>query len=464
MSDLTRRDALLLGGAGLLALGAAGCRTPLRLAEETAPAEPRNPKPRDLASAMDAFGFGPSPADGGPSDRRTPRTWFEAQLEAPEEDGEALSAALRRLDIFHFSAFELRDMPQWRVVQQLETAAVLRAVYSPWQLRERMVDFLTNHLNIAAGKGVAAYRKPTDEREVVRRHVFGRFEDLILASARSTAMLVYLDQQASSAAEPNENYARELLELHTLGVDGGYTQKDVMEAARAFTGWTEQREFLRAKGRFRFRPELHDQGPKRILGVDLPGGRGVEDGEDVVRIACRHPATARHMARKLGRFFLGVEEGPAVDAAAEAFRNSNGDLKTVLRSLFASWESGQARPAVKRPFDFLASSLRAVGAETDGGPPLIDHLRQMGQPLYQWPMPDGYPIDAEAWTGSMLGRWNFAFALMHNRIDGTRVPDSRRLQGDERSILGRRLDGLASDTPADRIALALAGPDFQWRT
>jgi len=403
--------------------------------------------------------------------------WFQAQLK-PEGEPLSLGMSLRRLEIFHFTPYELRDVGEELVIRQMQQAAILRAVYSPWQLRERLVDFWTNHFNIFARKGLAAYRKPTDEREVVRKHALGKFPDMLMASARSTAMLVYLDQQASHRAQPNENYARELMELHTLGVSGGYSQTDVMEVARCFTGWSEERRFLRPRGSFRFIPELHDDGEKTVLGHRIPAGGGEADGKRVVEILAKHPGTAKFVSRKLTRYFLGDGHEDVARQVAATYMRTDGDISAMMQTIFEAGSNASPSRHFKRPFDYIVSAIRATASDTDGGPGIQSHLARMGQPLYQWPMPDGYPDQTEAWTGSLLARWNFAFDLAHGRIPGTQA-DARRLRtlfadADDRVAVFQRpleSDVVAShgsaikelEKPEDRIAVLLSSPEFQYR-
>ena len=475
---VTRRQALgLMAGAGVAA--GTGCSRILsRLESKESVSSPQASSNRDVI-ALNRFGFGPKPGDLDELRDKGREKWFEEQLAAPLDDPLPVMLRLRQLDIFHFTAYELRDLPETEILRQLQTAAILRAVYSPWQLRERMVDFWSNHFNIFARKGLAAYRKPQDERDVVRANTLGSFPKMLEASAKSTAMLLFLDQQASNFSQPNENYARELLELHSLGVDGGYTQKDVMEVARCFTGWTEERGFMKGKGQFRFRPEMHDSGEKIVLGHVIPKGGGVQDGEKVLEIVSQHPATASFVAGKLCRFFLGSSEPKIQDRVAKAYLSSKGEIKPMLREIYAAGEEGLAEPFMKRPFDYLCSSLRALDADTDGGKPLQDHLTAMGQPLYQWPMPDGYPDVSEAWTGSLLGRWNFAIDLCEGRIRGTSVDVAgvAKRMGDadplavtfSRPVDSPELDdvveivGRQTLDAAHQAALALASPEFQWR-
>ncbi len=472
---LTRRQLMGAAAGGSLVL-AGGCGQVRRIAE----GPPSQLSPPDLAAepdlaALSRFGYGLSALDQSPL-KKGRKQWFEEQLHPTNDEPGPLSLALFRMDIHHLTPYELRDIPMNRVLDQLQRAAILRAVYSPWQLRERMADFWSNHFSIFARKGLAVYRKAQDERDVVREHSLGSFPAMLKASAKSTAMLLYLDQQASSRVKPNENYARELLELHTLGLEGGYTQKDVMEAARCFTGWTEERRFLRAKGQFAFQPEIHDKGTKVFMGHTIYPG-GMEEGEKIIDILALHPATAKHLAKKLCINFLGREDKEVVQPVSDAYIKTKGDIKSLLRVIFDLSEEGLGRPTMKRPLDLAVTALRGLGAETDGGEGLQKHLVKMGQPLYQWPMPDGFPVDAVAWKGSLLARWNFALELTEGRIPGT-ILNHERLDGLNPLGAVSTLLGISPDsagavalaaklpkeaTPLQAAALCLASPEFQWR-
>lgn len=302
------------------------------------------------------------------------------------------------------------------------------------------MDFWANHFNIYGRKFLAAYRIPADQAGVIQTHALGSFPEMLTASAHSTAMLLYLDNQLNIEGVPNENYARELMELHSLGVHGGYTQRDVREVARCFTGWTMETRLLRPRGRFRFDPDLHDDGEKLVLGHKIGAGGGKADGERVLEILATHPATAHHISGKLCRHFLGDEDTGRSDVE-KAYLRSSGNVSEMLSVIFAQEAILSGPPIAKRPFDFVVSSLRAVNASTNGEKPLQNYLDQMGQPLYQWPMPDGYPDKTSAWTGSLLGRWNFAMALCSDSIPGTRV----------------------ALTDHEEVALRLCQPSFQWR-
>ena len=335
-----------------------------------------------------------------------------------------------------------------RVVAELGEQRLLRAVYSERQLNEVLVDFWFNHFNVFAGKGPDRIYVTEYERDVIRPRVLGRFRDLLGAVAESPAMLFYLDNWMSSAPKGlNENYARELLELHTLGVDGGYTQKDVVEVARAFTGWTIDRP--RTGGGFRFDGRLHDGGDKVVLGQRIrAGGKG--EGERVLDILAAHPSTARFIATKLTRRFVS-DAPPAslVDRAAARFKETGGDLRETVRVILTSPEflGPESRHAkVKTPLEFVVSAVRASGAEVVSAEPLLRALNELGMPLYMCQPPTGYADTAETWisTGGLLNRLNFAIALTDGRLRGVRV---------ER-------DG---QSEAELSAQSLGSPEFQRR-
>ncbi len=402
--------------------------------------------------------FGPIPGEPRRFAEMGRDAYLKAQLHPTDEDDLAMKFLLSRLDVMRMGSAELRDLPEGHVMRQLRQAAILRAVYSQWQLRERVVDFWTNHFNIFAHKGDGAYRKNIDDLMVVRQHALGKFPDMVRASARSSAMLGYLDNQVNRKGVANENYARELLELHTLGVYGGYTQKDVSEVARCFTGWTIENRFMRPRDRFRFDPNTHDDGEKLVLGQRIPAKGGIEDGNRVIDIVTRHPSCAKFISTKLTRFFLG-DAGESVQPQVErAYQDTGGEIVAMLMPILTSDAMLDGPPVLKRPYDYLVSSLRALDAQTDGGEALQAHLDAMGQPLYGWPMPDGYPDRTTAWTGTLLARWNFAHQLVNNEIGGTSInPDGLAPYGP--LVLGEGAEGASL---GDAAAL-LASPDFQWR-
>ena len=331
------------------------------------------------------------------------------------------------------------------VVLELQQQKIVRAIYSSRQLQEVLVDFWFNHFNVDAKKGADRFLLTEYERETIRPHVLGKFRDLLEATAQSPAMLFYLDNWMS--ADPNgphldagrrgpfgrpnapkglnENYGRELMELHTLGVDGGYTQNDVTEVARAFTGWTV--ETPRLGGGFMFNPRLHDDGQKVVLGHVIRAGGGQRDGEDVLDILARHPSTARFIATKLVRRFVSDIPPPAlVDRVAARFRETDGDLREVVRAILTSPEFFAAdalHAKVKTPFEFVVSAVRATGADVQDARPLARQVADLGMPLYQCQPPTGYKDTADAWvnTGALVGRMNFGLSLTGNKIRGVLV-------------------------------------------
>jgi uncharacterized protein (DUF1800 family) len=440
--------------------------------------------PPDRISSDDAhllarLGFGHSIADLAMLQKMGRVAWIEAQLRAEFEEESWMMFEIRGMDIHQLRSMELRDVREDRVLQQMQTEAILRATYSPNQLKERMVDFWTNHFNIYGKKGLAAARKPIDEAEVIRKHALGNFKDMLTASAKSPAMLGYLDNRFNRKGVPNENYAREIMELHTLGVHGGYTQKDIQEVSRCFTGWTVEirkgldriLEMNRNYGEFRFDLERHDTGEKTVLGHRILAGRGIEDGEQVIDILVSHPSTAKHLASKLVRYFLGEEHPELVARAANAFQRSNGDIRETLRPIVSSAELLKAKPKFKRPFDYMVSCLRATNASTDAHGPLVDQLEKMGQPLYQWLMPDGYPDRNESWSKGLLPRWNFAIGLGLDAIKGVLIDRNHLGNGVElaHKVLAttdvpveiqRAISGMDQH---ESLAMVLASPHFQWR-
>lgn len=389
------------------------------------------------------------------------RSYIEEQLAPSTDDDPMLLFLLSRLDVNRLQASDLRDLHENVVLAQLRQSATLGALYSRWQLQERMVDFWSNHFNIFAHKNYGTFRLAVDQRSVVRKHALGNFRDMVMASAHSAAMLGYLDNQINNKDVANENYARELMELHTMGVHGGYTQKDVMEVARCFTGWTIENRFLRPRENFRFDESAHDPAPKWVLGRHLTAG-GVQDGVDVIDIVTQHPSTARFISSKLARYFLGTDDSAVVTLASKTFLSTHGDIKETVKIILESDLLEHGPRMVKRPYDFAVSAVRTLGANSDGGEDFHRHLDLMGQALYSWPMPDGYPDRTSAWTGSLLGRWNFAHGLATGKLGGSTVNLEGLGAHIETNVLGP--DSAPFEGNAEtRAALALMSPDFQWR-
>lgn len=505
---LPRRDLLRWGALSAAGIAATGCRsieqqlTHLDLDPNALVAVPPNPSP--ALRILYRAGFGPRPGEVATVEKMGVPAYIEDQLH-PEKIEESAPATWRVRALGDSLTSDNRILPaEWRghlmgdgltsdtgllfdqddhrLINTLRQAAILRAVYSRRQLLERMVEFWGDHFNIYAFKGQGPQLKVVDDGTTIRQHALGRFRDLLGASAHSAAMLGYLDNTSNRKGVPNENYARELMELHTLGVDGGYTQADVKEVARCLTGWNSERHWHR--GQFTFDPTLHDDGPKRVLGHSLPAGGGVEDGERVLDILALHPSTARHLARKLCVYFLGSQDPAWVERLSALYLKSEGNIRETLRPLLTSPELQSSAPILKRPFDYMVSALRALNVDTDGDLPIQQHLEKMGQPLFAWPMPDGFPQRASAWTGTLIARWNFALALAGNSIKNTQV-DWDELSGAANKAGLNAHDGLlefafnteASEPHLQRLrhlaakhtdlpefgAVLIMSPEFQWR-
>ena len=555
----------------VLALGLlAGCSSgrpapaPLAIAPEPPPryrvtlARSPLPEKQQIVHVLNRLGYGPRPGDVERVKRQGLNAWIERQLEPERIEDQSLEAMLGAFPVLAMSAAQLyQEFPAPRpqdvqrfesgqmtlqelretfppdrrisnIVTQLQSAKVTRAAVSERQLQEVMVDFWFNHFNVYIQKAATRWMTPAYEREAIRPHALGRFRDLVVATAQHPAMLFYLDNWRSTRQDLvvpgggrrglNENYARELMELHTLGVDGGYTQRDVVEVARCFTGWSIDQP--QQGGGFLFRPGAHDRGEKRVLGTVIPAGGGKEDGMAVITILTRHPSTARFVSTKLVRRFVADDPPPAlVDRVAKVFRDTDGDIRALLVTIFSSPEFMAAetyQAKTKTPLEVVVSAVRALDGQIEapaspGGPAratatggslvLARQVARLGEPLYEAQPPTGYPDVAGAWvnTGALLARMNFALALSQNRLPGVRVDlahslgavDRTRpaavldrviavvLHGDvsprTREVLGAQLDSpeIVRATADDRgprntdveklAALVLGSPEFQRR-
>ncbi|HXB56564.1 MAG TPA: DUF1800 domain-containing protein [Vicinamibacteria bacterium] len=433
-----------------------------------------------------------------------------------EKAGEEEQKQARR-DLMKKYAPQMEGSPR-QVLDELQEAKVLRALYSERQLDEVLVDFWMNHFNVFAQKGPERFLIGEYERDVIRPRAWGRFEDLLLATAESPAMLFYLDNWLSAdpnapppgrargrylrpggfggPAQPgqrpkrglNENYAREIMELHTLGVDGGYTQKDVTEVARCFTGWTI-RGLRQQNPEFTFDDRIHDHGEKLVLGQRIFGGGGQEEARRVIHILATHPSTATFISTKLCRRFV-ADDPPAalVDRAAATFRQTDGNIREVVRTIVTSPEflAPEARAAkIKTPLEFVVSAARVAGARVEDATELARRIAAMGMPLYMQAPPTGYKDTAEAWvsTSGLVARLNFALDLAGGRIRGVTVdaaglapagPDEKALadsmaarlvpaglsEATRKAVEGEA--GLGLD-PARVAGLVLGSPEFQRR-
>jgi uncharacterized protein (DUF1800 family) len=393
--------------------------------------------------------------------------------------------------------------PQQVVVDELVQAKLLRAIYSERQLQEVMTDFWFNHFNVFIGKGADRYLLTSYERDVIRPHALGKFEDLLVATAQSPAMLFYLDNWLSVGPNSglangipkrnrrraryrppfvkqakgrrsglNENYGRELMELHTLGVNGGYTQKDVTEVARVFTGWTLKQP--KQGGGFTFDERMHEPGDKIVLGHRIKSN-GEKEGREVLHLLARHPSTARFICTKLAtRFVSDNPLTPLIDRMSQTFLKKKGDIGEVLKTLFHSpefWAPRGYRAKVKTPLEFVVSAVRANGANVTDARPLARQLQNMGMPLYGMQPPTGYSMKADAWVNSsaLLGRMNFALALTSGKLRGVQADANRtgNLPSDPQGALAGLesilLEGDVSQQTHDTIAKQLQDPQISGR-
>jgi uncharacterized protein (DUF1800 family) len=548
--ELLQRSALAGVGMGVALFGGAGCgmmRDQVKQLTGPAPAQ-WTPLPHNAdavtqaAHVLNRIAYGPRPGDVA----RVAQMGVAAYVEEQLADGVSPAARARaeadaKADKQRKLPFGLKTFPrapaedtlgedrglEWRinsldahqveqdmpdmlyslddseVLTQTAQAALLRTVYSHHQLREVMADFWTNHFNIYALKNDGRSLISTDTERVLRPHALGTFRELLASSAHSPAMLAYLDnnqnRRRNGNENANENYARELLELHTLGVKSGYSQRDIQEVARCFTGWTVTTGWN--PGKFGFEENKHDEGAKFIpfLNLTITPKGGERDAEIVLEHLAMHPATAHFVARKLCRRFLGDAPDGVVEKAAAAYLSSGTDIRATLRPILLDGLADPAanKPIVKRPLDYVASALRALAADSDCGANVQKHLTEMGQPLYQWPMPDGFPEKPSAWSGSLLPRWNYALALTSNKINGTTIdlhaPLTAAKAASDAAILDTLLEtvygrphnapelasvrsqiaahverarhaGLPEDALlAETTALLFAAPAFQWK-
>jgi uncharacterized protein (DUF1800 family) len=438
---------------------------------------------------LDRLGFGAGPGEVDRVVEEGWESWVRGQLDAGAINNDktdayvlehfpSLGMTMDQVWAVYYPAYEndpptqaeiaRRNQLNYKLNRELVGSVIYRAVYSERRFEEVMAEFWRNHFNIDQGKDEVRYLAANYEQTVIRRYMFGKFSDMLLASARHPAMLIYLDNDVSQKPlsdreqrmlvrfenkkyQPrsvaalgrqrglNENYARELMELHTLGVDsenrkGGYTQRDVTELARLLTGWTAGRSGDSMTGGggygFRFRKEVHDEKPKVVLGMGFNGREGEGGGVRFIRALADHKGTARHISLKLCRYLVN-DDPPTelVDEVARVFRETDGDLAKVYEAIIFSdafMDAGNYRAKFRTPFEFVVASLRATGAEVTGFDGVAESLRRMGQPVYGCVDPTGYDDRAEAWLdpGVLVYRWDFALRLARGHVSGAKVPDS----------------------------------------
>jgi uncharacterized protein (DUF1800 family) len=371
---------------------------------------------------------------------------------------------------------------QGQILTQLRESTLYRAAFSKRQLQQRMIEFWSDHFNQDIDK--VQYLLVADQRDVIRKHALGKFPDMVRASAHSAAMMVYLDQNVSRGTSPNQNYARELMELHTVGVDGGYTQADVAELSRVLTGWT-----IQGRGNFVFNPAIHDVGTKTVMGMSIQGItgiNGIQEGENVINMLVAHPSTARYIATKMLMWLLTPEPTETqITTVASVYKATGGDIKSMIRVILnESWLSA-APMKLKRPFHFVASALRSAKPTVNSLNQMVASLNALGHQLFAWDTPDGYPDKAEYWAGNIVPKWNFSSQLSLFNSATTLTIDTtpyragspaaavdlldQNFFGGEMPLVTRNAllsyAGTATLTDArarELIALALSSNAFQW--
>lgn len=464
----------------------------------TAPdaAEARDLSRQQLAAhVLNRLAYGPGPGQVSDVHESGLEAWVKQQLRPESIEDSKLEEYLDRecpslkMDLRQFQLLKRAEKEQRRqnerdIKRELVDSVLMRAVYGKRQFQEVIVRFWRNHFNVDVNK--VPFLAAHYEENVLRKHAFGKFEDLLMATAKHPAMLVYLDNYRSRADGINENYARELMELHTVGVDNGYTQDDVIAVARVLTGWTcgwHRDDSGRETYGYYFAAGRHDTDPATVMDLELDGTGGEADGERLIRYLARHPNTARFISTKLCRYL--VHDDPSedlVDRIAGVFRSSGGDLRLVYRAIIASPEFKDAanyRSKFKTPFEFLVGALRCVDARIDSTDELTETLNFMGQPIYECEDPTGYYDRAESWLdpGVMIYRWNFTLRLVRDKVEGVKIGPKFARQvfrpGRETAdqvmlavlpeaveVGTREMVSRASD-PRVMVALALGSPSFQ---
>ncbi len=495
--NLSRRKLLQTGSTGALIAG-----TDLASWLGARPAEAFDPGANNPAvHFLNRTSWGARPDDVRLAATKGIAACLDEQLNPERLNDTVLRKKMARFRVLEMQRARIMrlDDPYGQSGQALIHGMVTRAVFSKAQLLERLVEFWSDHFNVASAGLEVDY--VIFQREAIRKHALGKFHDLLLATAQSPAMLIYLDNFLNVASHPNENYSREVMELHTLGVLGGYTETDVREVARALTGWTTDDKDK--GGNFIFRLADHDMGRKRVLGVDLPPGRGIEDGLDVLRILASHPSTARFVCRKLCvRFVSDNPPDTLIDAMTDVWMRTDGAIKPVLRTLFLSPEFADSPgQRLRRPLDLVIGAMRAASTEVKEFWVLYELLQGLAQVPYDWHPPNGYPDVAGAWvnTGALLARWNAVFMLtdgayndpkgmttalatqtgrpvtvgelvkvVSNFVFGVPLPESER-----QPYITFASDGMGAQARVTRAllrrklgalyGLMLASPSYQWR-
>lgn len=459
---------------------------------------PNDPK---VLHAIERLSYGPSPGEIDRVRQMGVEAYVQTQLDPNSIPVPAsLSRELQQFDTLSLTPVELfrqynpnagqdasaeekrrvRERSR-QPLQQAQNARLLRAIASPRQLEEVMVDFWFNHFNVSSDKNLTRIWIGSYEEDAIRPHVLGRFRDLLGATARHPAMLFYLDnwrntdpnsrQARGQFSGINENYARELMELHTLGVDGGYTQDDVVVLARILTGWGIDREGERGNNSttgFHFYANRHDASDKVLLGTRIPGG-GIEEVETALDLLAKHPSTARHIGYKLAQYFVADDPPKSlVDRLQKRFTNTDGDIRAVLESLFDApefWDDRYYGKKFKTPYQYVLSAVRATGTETPNFRRVLGSLQQLGMPLYRRSTPDGYPNTQETWLNpdATLRRINLAVQIARGRLTDEAVDADRLSQTFGNLWSDNTKQVLDSSAENLKAGLMLGSPEMMYR-
>ncbi len=486
-TPLTRED-WLKAAAAVAAVGVAATGCPTPPAPDEGPPVALSPILRRLVNRIT---YGLDAHEAALANELGYEGYLEYHLDYTSIDDSDVDNRLGAFRALNYTPRQLYRQSQnnFDIVFEFMWAMFVRSLHSRRQLYERMVEFWSDHFNIFISKDNVVYVKPVDDRDVIRAHALGTFPELLLASATSPAMLIYLDNTSSSYEDPNQNYAREFLELHTLGVDN-FSQEDVEEVARCFTGWTVNLDFGSADvGRFYFEPGMHDSGAKVVLGRDIPEGGGIEDGERVVAIVTSEPdiapITARFIGRKIAVQFWGYAPPEAlVEEIATAYLDSGGDIRAMIRVALKQEWLEQAPDKLKRPYHYAISALRTRPSTINDYPTFSYVLQLMGNHPFFWAPPNGYPDSAGYWGTFLLPRWSYGvwlaypndaatydFTPFENAASGAEflqaVNDyvfNGALPADERAQLESYLaeDPMSIWRRYEVLSLAFAAPTFQW--
>jgi hypothetical protein len=444
---------------------------------------------------VDRTTFGATRADFAIARTMGHDAYLEYQLNPEKIDDTKCDQRLRYLralnDDAYTTLYKYYYGQDYSAYEDFQNGMLIRAIYSKRQLLERVVEMWSDHFNTWLFKDPLPGLKPVEYREVIRKHAMGKFQDLLMATAKSPAMLAYLDNQFSYVGNTNQNYPRELLELHTLGPDN-YTQRDIEEIARCFTGWTVQYDVNNENfGKFLFYPDWHDNGSKRVLGYTIAGGGGIRDGETVIRLLCTasklKPLTAKFVAKRIAKHFVSHDPPQQViDAIANEFLRTNGDIRSMLRVALSQNSLALSTPKLKRPFHAFVHAIRSLGGSVTnryGFYALRYFLDAAGHHPFYWAPPDGYPDSLDYWSGYILSRWKWASYLMQNTYEiplnlteFNKVSEEQYPQLiDDMLFIGRmppadraQVEQYLTDLPVDvtrlreAIGLAISSPGFQW--